>query len=122
LLGLVALPTFLDSIRKGRRSDAVTMLARVQQGQERFRSTNTAYTSDLSLLQGVATSSNYYDLAITSANATGYKATATARSGTSQANDTGCTLLVVEMDRGNVTYGSASTASPLSDANRCWAK
>jgi len=126
VLVTLALPTFLDSIRKGRRSEAVSTLAQLQQAQERFRSSNAAYAGNgvltSALLVNATTASGYYDIAITASSGTGYKATATARSGTSQANDSGCTLLVVEMDRGNITYGSGSTASPLSDSSRCWAR
>ena len=124
ILAAVALPSFLDSMRKGRRSEAFSALSSLQLAEERWRSTNPNYTATLSDLVGVpaVTSSGYYAIAITAADALSYTATATARSGTTQAGDTGCTLLVVNMNAGNASTGSASTALPLTDANRCWAK
>jgi type IV pilus assembly protein PilE len=47
LLAGVALPSFLDAIRKSRRSDAMTALNTVMQAQERFRSNRAAYASSL---------------------------------------------------------------------------
>ena len=47
ILTSVALPSFMDSIRKGRRADAVAALAAVQQAQERWRSNRNAYTTEL---------------------------------------------------------------------------
>jgi prepilin-type N-terminal cleavage/methylation domain-containing protein len=39
-LAAVALPSFLDQIRKSRRAEAISTLATLQQAQERFRSNN----------------------------------------------------------------------------------
>ena len=47
----VALPSFMGSIRKGRRSEAMTALTALQQEQERWRSNNQAYTTTLSDLR-----------------------------------------------------------------------
>ena len=47
LLAAVALPSFLDSLRKSRRAEAFTALSAVQQAQERWRSNNAAYAANL---------------------------------------------------------------------------
>ena len=47
LLLAVALPSFMDSVRKSRRSDAYFALNAVVQAQERFRANNANYSSSL---------------------------------------------------------------------------
>jgi type IV pilus assembly protein PilE len=136
ILVALALPSFLDSIRKGRRAEAVTALAQVQQSQERWRSNNPAYTITLANLVGLnldaaaKTPSGYYTVTLddAAASATGYTATATAVTGTSQASDANCTTLRVRMQGGNVQYGGCAgctvppVGTPLTDPNRCWSR
>lgn len=127
ILFSVALPTFLDQVRKGRRSDAITALGQLQQAQERWRSTNTAYASPTQLtsnpglnLPGTSPR-GYYQITINASDAVGYQATATAVSGTTQADDTSCSTMAVRMQQGAVSYGSGA-GPDWSDSNRCWAK
>jgi type IV pilus assembly protein PilE len=131
ILGAIAYPSFQSQVRKSRRSEAFTALSQLQQAQEKFRSGQPAYADNLTAATNASppglglsatTPTGYYDIAITANDATGYIATATAHSGTSQASDSGCTLLVVRMDRGQVTYGSGSTSTPLTDSSKCWAR
>jgi len=96
VLALVAYPTFMDSVRKGRRAEAVAALAQVQQSQERWRANNASYADDAKLTPdlpnglGISrnTGSGLYSLNIDAANAIGYTATATATAGKSQSRDT----------------------------------
>lgn len=128
LMGIVlslALPWFFDSIRKGRRSEAVSAMATLQQAQERRRANEPSYTSDLALLVPAATTvSGYYTLAVNSANAVSYTATATAAG--SQDKDNRCHQMRVQVTGGNIAYGSAckgcSFSVPMTDANRCWSR
>ncbi|HPO19083.1 MAG TPA: type IV pilin protein [Rubrivivax sp.] len=133
ILAAVALPSYLDSVRKGRRSEAVAALAQVQQAQERWRANNAAYTTALAASApnglGIDQANNpdrLYNLSVDDASPTRYTATATAVSGTSQANDTQCTRMRVRMDAGNLEYGGcAGCAVPsgkLTDPNRCWSR
>lgn len=136
VLAAVALPTFLDSIRKSRRSDAMQALNSVQQAQERWRGTRATYAGALANTApsgeppnglGLPTRSpnQYYDLALSNAGATGYRVTASAVAGSSQASDGACAQLAVQVDRGNIQYGSApagSSAFDWSAGNRCWAR
>lgn len=121
ILAGVALPSFLEQIRKSRRSDAVAALAALQQAQERFRSSNTAYASALSSVGLSATSADgYYTIEITSgtASATGYTATAVPVAGRSQTSDTGCnnstaaTRMTVTVTNGVPSYSPAA----------CWSR
>lgn len=142
ILAALALPSFLDQIRKGRRSDAIAEMGRVQQAQERWRSNNssfaTALTGSGSLgFSSATTSGGYYTLSLavpaTSASAgaitgatTGNSYSVIATAGGSQANDTSCAVMKVNMDRGNLTYFAGASATTLADsassttARRCW--
>jgi len=132
VLAAVALPAFLDSIRKGRRADAVAALTQVQQAQERWRANRGSYADDDVLSNappdglGIdATSSNgYYALALSNVSAAGYTVTATAKSGTLQASDSACQKLVLRLAGGNVFYSSVdgSGTADTSGAKRCWAR
>jgi type IV pilus assembly protein PilE len=134
VLAAVAYPSFLDSVRKGRRADAVAALAQVQQAQERWRSNKNSYTTSLADLKvdlepGDKTTSGYYTISINiePANATtAYTATATAVSGKSQSYDTNCTVMRVRLNGGNIQYGGcAGCAVPtgvLTDPDRCWSR
>lgn len=123
ILAAVALPAYNGQVRKSRRTDAVTALSAFQQAQERWRANNASYgaLADLTALTTAtpagygmsATSSNgYYTITITSPTDSGYTATATAVSGTSQAADTGCTALTV-----TVLNGAGTNGPPA-----CWSK
>jgi len=126
----IAFPQFVQSIRKGRRSDAITALAAIQQAQERSRSSFSTYCDEIASAAtatrcglGLGTSTTqYYSLAIDGApTGTGYVAKATASGG--QTNDTTCATMAVKMERGTLTYGSSSSSTvDWADPNRCWAK
>jgi len=136
VLATVAYPAYQDSIRKGRRSDAIAGLSVVQQAQERWRANKPTYASDAQLSLGVSasppglgipspTSGGYYRIAISGDSAAAYTATATAVAGKSQASDGNCAQLRVRVAGGNIIYGSASVGSSdfdESSGNRCWAK
>jgi type IV pilus assembly protein PilE len=133
ILAAVALPSFLDSIRKGRRSDAVAALAAVQQAQERWRSNRNAYTAQLTasasadppgLGQSATSAKGYYAISIDAAGNTNYTVTATATTGTSQAGDGACQRLRVRVDGGNIIYGSATAVGEFDESatNPCWAR
>ncbi len=134
ILAAIALPSYLDSVRKGHRSDAFAALSAVQQAQERWRSNRSTYAASLTngasdtppgLGLSASSSKGYYTLSIDAASATGYTATAAAVSGTTQAGDGACRVLRVRVDRGNIYYGAASAAGGEFDetgSNRCWVR
>jgi type IV pilus assembly protein PilE len=138
ILAAVAYPSFMDSIRKGRRSDAFTSLSAIQLAQERWRSNHAAYAPLANTAGGGEpanglglpdlTSSGYYGIALSDLDVegVGYTATATATSGTTQAGDGDCKVMAVRMQGGNLRYGSGSSAVDWTLANpdpkRCWAR
>lgn len=130
ILSALAFPSFMDSIRKGRRSEAFTALSNVQQAQERWRANNASYNSDLSTAPptglgiSATTPSGHYTVSLGNVTATGYEATATAVSTSSQINDGNCAKLSVQMAGGNVKYASNTAAGALTYANtdKCWSR
>lgn len=130
ILASIALPSFMGSIRKSRRSEAFSALAAVQQAQERWRGNNSNYTTTLTDINIASpTASGYYDISITAPTApatlaNGYIAIATGKSGTSQANDTQCKKVGVQVIGGNITYGGCGSCSTLTFAatNSCWSR
>jgi type IV pilus assembly protein PilE len=133
ILGAIALPSFLDSVRKGRRSDAVTAIAQAQQAEERFRANNALYSDDFatsglnmvtsaSAVTSFTTTAGYYALTLpTTATSSAYSVLATAQG--SQANDTTCKYMKFTASAGTITYASGSTSSVSNgtSANKaCW--
>ena len=129
LLASIALPSFMDSIRKSRRSEAFAALMAVQQAQERWRGNHGAYASSVTAaaadgglgLPGV-TASGYYAIALAGVGTDGYTATAVAQDGTSQAADNACRELGVRMAGGNLTYAGGSGDLAYAATHPCWAK
>lgn len=121
ILAAIALPSFMDSVRKGRRSEAFAALSALQQAQERWRGNNANYGAMVNLTTIAATTPNgYYAISIDANNATGYTATATGQGG--QANDGSCKVLAVRVLGGNISYGSGAAVADFTDPGRCWAK
>lgn len=133
VLAAIAFPTYIDSVRKSRRSEAFTAIAGVQQAQERWRGSNAAYAGSVSaavdadppgLGLSETTPSGYYTLGVASADATGYVVTATGVSGTSQGDDPDCRRLAVRMQNGNLQYAGCGDCESFTFTNThaCWAR
>lgn len=98
ILAAIAVPSYQDSVRKGRRADGMTALLHLQLAQEKWRANHTSYSSTLGgggLGLSSSSSDGYYTLAITAASSTGFTATATPKTGTAQAGDT-CTFTITQ--------------------------
>lgn len=131
VLGIIvalALPSFMDSIRKGRRSEAFAALSAVQQAQERYRGNNPSYATgaELAAVSAAAMVSptrpgGYYTLSVPVNTATSYVVTADG-SGSTQAGDGNCAKLSVEINGGVIRYGSCKSCTTFTYAARdaCW--
>lgn len=124
ILAMVAIPSYQDSLRKGRRGDAIAGLNRLQLAQERFRGNNPTYASAVASMVGAGGDSpeGHYSLSVDSYSATQYQMTATAKSGSPQFGDTRCRSFTVTMNAGTIGHNSANaggTADPT-NTNRCW--
>jgi type IV pilus assembly protein PilE len=127
ILTAIALPSFNESFRKSRRSEAFAALSGVQQAQERWRTNHSSYTTDMSstgINLPTTTSGGYYGIAVDAADPVSYSVTATGAAGTTQANDGNCVRLRMRSAGGNIFYGSAAATGTFDEAagNRCWAK
>lgn len=133
VISAVAIPTYQGTVRKSRRAEASTALNAAMQAQERWRANNPGYCTLLTaaanadppgLAQSANTPNRLYTLSMDadSVSATGYTIVAQAVAGTSQASDGDCATLRIRMDRGNISYGSASAAWDDTPSKRCWAR
>lgn len=125
ILGALAYPSFMQAIYKSRRADGTAAIARVQQALERWRSNNTAYTTDAGpaptgLNVPLVSPDGHYDIAITLPTPTSYRVTATAKS--LQAKDTRCKILFVTMTTGTPIYGSSDGSTEVTGNSPCWAR
>lgn len=126
ILAAIAIPSYLDSVRKGRRADAVSGLSALQHAQERWRANHGSYTTDLGasgLGIGTAAPGGHYTLEVTAALREGYTATATANSTSPQNADSECRVLVLQQAGGNIRYGSGGGGSTVwGTSSPCWAR
>ena len=126
VLGALAYPSFMAAIYKSRRADAVEMMTKIQQAEERRRANNPAYTADLTLLVPDHTESAYimtpqggrYKVTVNvpggDAAATTYTIRAEARG--SQTADTACATMTIAIQPARPPeYGPPGS-------ERCWAK
>src|SRR5688500_8202382 len=87
VLALVAVPSYIDSVPKGRRADAMAGLMRWQQLQERFRGNQPAYASVAASMPGAPASDSpegHYTLSIDASGSGSYTMSATAKSSSPQ--------------------------------------
>ncbi len=114
ILGSIALPAYQDSLRKGRRADAMTSLLQIQMQQEKWRANNPTYNSALSGLGWSGTDSleGYYTVAISASSAITFTATATPKSGGPQSGDS-C---------GTFTITSNGPDISTTAKKKCWNK
>jgi type IV pilus assembly protein PilE len=113
ILAAIALPSYQDSVRKSRRSDAVVMMSKIQQAEEKWRANNVSYssilgTNGLNITSGadtatIKTESAYYDVVVSGTSGSGYIITAKADTAKSQSKDTSCTPLIMSINNGNAT-------------------
>jgi type IV pilus assembly protein PilE len=124
ILAVIAVPSYQDSMRKGRRADAIAGLTQLQQAQERFRGTAPAYASAIASMPGTSANSpeNHYALTVDSSTAASYQMTATAKPASPQFADTRCRGLRVTMNAGTIGRSSfdAAATEDTTNANRCW--
>ena len=112
IISMIALPSFQDSMRKGKRSDAKTSLLDGASRMEQYYLDNKTYTTSLANVGlGTNSSEGYYALSVKADPgncpiASCYVLVATAQAG-GQTEDSGCTVL---------EYSSVGTKSPTS----CW--
>jgi type IV pilus assembly protein PilE len=120
MLTAIAIPSYLSSVQKGRRSDAYDAVARVQQEQERYRSNNASYADTFTKLGMSGTSeAGYYTLEIADVTARGYSLTATTTG--KQSDDKTCKVFQLVMLRGGISK-KAVGSDGTDRSTQCWAQ
>lgn len=111
LLAMVALPSFQGEALRAARLDAVQALTRLQMAQEQYRSAHGLYATELGALRGVMPVSDQgrYTLVVAQTGPESYRATAQARG--SQARDTACPALTLDVAQGFAQPGPTA---------QCW--
>jgi type IV pilus assembly protein PilE len=127
ILASIAVPSYLTSIRKSRRTEARTALLDLAAREERYQATNSTYSNTaLDLGYGsfpALTESGYYkvNVAIAAPSATAaatFTATATAVPGTGQDKDTNC--YVFQLTQTGVQTSTTSGGTDTTATGSCW--
>lgn len=128
----IMVPAYNTYVMRSRRAEAIVMISKIQQAQEKWRANNLSYTTSLGttglqLTSGNVTSLNsengYYKVTVGTSCTTGSDATgsptgtdycinAVATTTGTQNNDTGCTTLTMSISGNNITNTPAV----------CWGK
>jgi type IV pilus assembly protein PilE len=117
ILMTIAVPAYTGQIRKSRRTEARTALLDLAARQERFSSTNSAYTNVPANLGfagnfPIPVGSSYYQISVTT-NAPGSTFTATATPINAQVGDTQCGAFTIDNT-------GLQTVSGTATATTCW--
>jgi type IV pilus assembly protein PilE len=116
IIAAIALPSFVQRVRKSRRSDAMRGLSELQLREERWRASNAKYvgtdTSATNLTAfGALPTGDYYTFAFEGTESpTDFTVKATAKG--AQTADIACTPMKIQVASGVVTK------TPITD--RCW--
>lgn len=132
ILASLAYPSFIESIRKSRRADAVSALTRIQLAQEAWRGNHGTFSGDLGAT-GLNLSTNspdgHYALTITENDATAFTVVATVKSASPQMGDVTCRSMQIRTSnvigrQGIAEHGSTNSSGTLntSSPNPCWIK
>ena len=123
IIAAVAFPSFQDSIRKGRRADAFSAIAAVQQSQERWRANNQQFSTSLSALR--VASPALYTVTISAPPdpatlSTGYVVVAEGIG--SQSGDRQCKKLGAQLLNGTLSVAGCTGCTELTYAatSPCW--
>jgi len=111
ILASIAYPSYVDSVRKARRSEAKADIVRTQILQEKYRVSHTEYAPDTTTLS-VSSSSSHYLLSttpVTGSASTSYEVVATAQANQAQDSERGisCTTMKLSVVAGQESYTPA---------------
>jgi type IV pilus assembly protein PilE len=95
IIAAIAIPSYLETVRKGRRSDAKVTILKISQNLERCFSENNSYqvASGCTNFNNTNSDEGYYTIT-TAQNATTFDITATAKG--PQADDTHCATFTLD--------------------------
>lgn len=109
ILAAVAIPSYADSVRKGRRGQAKVDLVESAQLLERYRTINATYAgATVYRTRSPENGTKYYDIALSNQSATAFTLKATATAGTGQDMDR-CGVLAINA-LGSKTHSTGTDA------------
>jgi len=116
ILAALAVPSFLDALRKSRRSDGMNIIMDIHLAQERWRASDTDYGTlvEMGFTNPQLSPKGHFSVALSSVTATGYIITATAQSPQDQDY---CGNFILTN-----TAGVLTRSNTASDADLCWRK
>lgn len=120
ILSAIAVPAYRSYVQRSKRSEATTMLLRIQASQEKFFMQNNAYSANLAgvppagLGMLAVTDGGNYNLALAAAAGGGYTATATATS--TQADDSKCQTFTINQNG----VRTAADGGGTDNTAECW--
>lgn len=122
VLAAIAYPSYIDSIRKGKRSDAINSILFWQAQQEKWRVNNIDYATlqELGCAATCLSTDGHYTLTITAGgngSPTNYTIRATTTAGDDQVNDTDCNWF--QIARTTTNTRGVKTAEDGAGTN-CW--
>jgi type IV pilus assembly protein PilE len=117
ILVALALPSFLDTVRKSRRSDAMNAIMGIHLSQERWRANDTDYATlvELGVTDPMLSPDGHYSIEVTASGDTSYTLLATATG--DQLNDA-CGNFTLTFTNGVIS----KTVSTSMAADQCWRK
>ena len=121
ILARIALPMFIEQLRKGKRSEAIQAIGDIQLREEKWRSFTATYATAASVFGSAAqvTAYNsglkYYDITIPTNTTTSYSITATRKG--QLANDPKCGDFTMAVAAGVSNYDVTA-----GDKDYCWRK
>lgn len=128
ILVAVAVPSYRNYVIRANRAEARSALLALATAEEKYYLQCNTYTASLGSGAGTCSPANLqfpavsergnYAIAVTAADAAGWTATATARSGEPQYDDTKCRVFGIT----STGARTASTAGNVSNDSECWSK
>lgn len=93
IIAAIALPSYQGQIVSAKRDEAKTALVQLKLQQENYRFDNISYATAANLGNPTIDS---YTVTVENVSSTTFTLKATAKTGTAQAGDTGCTVLTID--------------------------
>jgi type IV pilus assembly protein PilE len=117
ILASIAIPSYRSYVLRSQRSDATSSLLRLASAQEKYYLRANTYTNNLALLNMTSASENgWYTLAVPTADARTFTATATAPTSSSQYADAACREFSITATGQRDAKKSDDSANPT----ECW--
>ncbi|WP_298612545.1 type IV pilin protein [uncultured Thiothrix sp.] len=120
IIAAFAYPSYVEQIRKSKRSDAKIALQQIAQRQETHFVKNYTYADKLTTLgfaaDTIPSQENDYSITISAATATSYTIQATPASSSAQAKDTKCALFTLDHMGRKMAKDSSGTVT----TDTCW--